>query len=87
MTNNFTVEQKIDVFLIQGTPMKDYHDKQKWFNTLRIKLNRNDLIEILLYKGAATKQDYFKWWSWSELCNGVNMALGTRKFNSEVLSY
>ena len=85
MTNDFTTEQKIYIWKVQTTPLKEFHNAEFWFNTLKIKLKRKDLIEILLYKGVATKQDYFKWWSWSELVNGVNSALGTGKFNYDVL--
>lgn len=87
MTNNLTVEEKITIWLERNKPMQEALNKDYWINTLMIELNRNDLIEILLHKEVATKQDYFKWWSWSELCNGVNMALGLKQFNEEVLSY
>ena len=83
--DNMTTPEKIEVFKVQSTPLNEAENKDYWFNTLKIKLNRNDLIEILIYKGVADFQSYFNWWSWSELVNGTNKVLGINRFNKEAI--
>jgi hypothetical protein len=79
-----TTQEKIEVFKIQSTPLNNFKNKDYWFNTLKIKLVRKDLIEILC-KELNQKPEYFTWWSWSELVNGVNSALDINKFNLEAI--
>lgn len=86
MKHNFTTEQKKQIFIDQSIPFKDFKDKDRWFITLGIRLNRKDLIEILCQE-LDHNPEYFSWYSWSELVNSTNKALKLDRFNEEVLSY